>query len=200
MHRTDTIHAPITVARYSVRSRHDGISVYRVTHGPALRRCETLRLGLKRIETCSTVINPTLGGCTRRKDPNGTGRPRLRHGSCTVQRWHDGKFQGSSVSISLKRPLIKFDADRRQAVGVLLDCFSASPSPPPHSPLLPPRPTVLVPAVHRARHAGVAVSTSFGGWKSKNGDMTSSLQHPHLLHPTAQPPTFSDVTGHILMD
>ncbi|KAK1538169.1 hypothetical protein CPAR01_08282, partial [Colletotrichum paranaense] len=132
--RTNSIHGLIIIARYSLRSRHDDKSVHRLTLGSTPQLCETLRLGLKRIETCPTVTNPTLGVAlvAKTRMAPGAGDSDMDHAL-----FSDGTMESSkgvSVSISLKRTLIKFHVDRRQAVGVLPDCFlriavSASASP-----------------------------------------------------------------------
>ncbi|KAK1505058.1 hypothetical protein CABS01_08836, partial [Colletotrichum abscissum] len=121
--RTNSIHGLIIIARCSLRSRHDDRSVHRLTLGPTPQLCETLRLGLKRIETCPTVTNPTLGVAlvAKTRMAPGAGDSGMDHAL-----FSDGTMESSkgvSVSISLKRTLIKFHVDRRQAVGVLPDCF-----------------------------------------------------------------------------
>lgn len=160
-----------------------------LTLGPKPQLCETLRLGLKRIETCPTVTNPTLGVALVAKTRM---TPAVRDSDMDHALFSDGTMESSkevSVSISLKRASIKFDVDRRQAVGVLPDCFSASPSPPPHLPFSLPRPTQLVPAVHRARPP-VLRSPPHSG--EVEGGKSQKKKRRHDIIPATPPPAASN--------
>lgn len=97
--------------------------------------------------------------------------------------------KGVSVSISLKRTLIKFNVDRRQAVGVLPDCFLRIAVSASASPLFSlPRPTVLVPAVHRARLPVLQSPPRSGEMEGRE----KAKKRRHDIIPATPPPAASN--------